>query len=138
AARSSWRASWRSAWRSASRPRTERHDMSWFRKPKKKLQADQRREVPADVFAKCPQCGEILYRARLAQNLQVCPSCGYHFRISADEYVALLIDPGEWVELDAELRSVDPLGFADVKPYTARLAAAEAASKHGEAVVTGT
>ena len=71
--------------------------MAWFRKPKQKLQAADRREVPADVFEKCPQCGEILYKARLAQNLNVCPSCGYHLRIGAEDYIRILLDEGEFV-----------------------------------------
>jgi acetyl-CoA carboxylase carboxyl transferase subunit beta len=109
----------------------------WWDKPKRKLQADQRRDVPADVFEKCPQCGEILYRAKLAQNLNVCPQCGFHLRIGVDEYVRLLMDAGEWIEHDQELRSADPLGFIDKKPYQARLAAAEAETGRGDAVVTG-
>jgi acetyl-CoA carboxylase carboxyl transferase subunit beta len=112
--------------------------MSWFRKPERKLQADQKREVPADVFEKCPQCSEILYRARLAQNQQVCPTCGFHFRIGADEYLRLLLDDGAWVEHDAGLRSADPLGFVDVRPYPERLSVAEASSGRSEAVVTAT
>lgn len=111
--------------------------MSWFRKPKQKLQATERRELPTDVFEKCPQCGEILYRARLQENWFVCPVCGRHMRISAEEYVALLLDDGEIVEHDAELRSADPLGFTDTKPYPQRLASAERKTGHGDAVITG-
>ncbi|HEX7118928.1 MAG TPA: acetyl-CoA carboxylase, carboxyltransferase subunit beta [Longimicrobiales bacterium] len=108
--------------------------MAWFRKPKQKLQAADRRELPADVFEKCPQCGEILYRARLVQNLNVCPSCGYHLRIGAEDYITLLLDDGEYEEFDAELRSGDPLGFTDLKPYPERLEAAERKTGQGEAL----
>ncbi|HWV57382.1 MAG TPA: acetyl-CoA carboxylase, carboxyltransferase subunit beta [Longimicrobiales bacterium] len=112
--------------------------MSWFRKPERKLQADQRREVPPDVFEKCPGCGEILYRAKLEQNEQVCPECGHHFRIRAGDYLRILLDAESWEEHDSALRSEDPLEFTDIKPYRDRLAAAEARSPHGDAVVTGT
>ncbi len=108
--------------------------MAWFSKPKKKLQAADRRELPADVFEKCPQCGEILYRARLAQNFNVCPSCGYHMRIGAEEYIRLLLDGDEYEEFDTDLRSGDPLGFVDLKPYPQRLEAAERATGHGDAL----
>ena len=108
--------------------------MAWFRKPKQKLQAGDRREVPADVFEKCPQCAEILYRARLAQNLNVCPSCGYHLRIAAEDYIRLLLDDGVYEEYDADLRSGDPLGFVDLKPYPKRLEAAERKTGRGEAL----
>lgn len=111
--------------------------MAWFRKPKQKLRAEDRRELPADVFAKCPDCGEILYRERLAQKLSVCPSCAHHFRIGALDYIDLFID-GEFDELADELRSADPLDFVDLKPYPKRLAEAERKTGRGDAVITGT
>jgi acetyl-CoA carboxylase carboxyl transferase subunit beta len=110
--------------------------MTWFRKPKQKLQPAQRREVPADVFEKCSECGEILYSARLTQNHHVCPKCGYHLRIGVKEYLGLLLDEGEYVEYDAHLRSADPLKFFDSKAYPDRLAAAEKKSAHGDAIAT--
>jgi acetyl-CoA carboxylase carboxyl transferase subunit beta len=111
--------------------------MAWFRKPKQKLKAEERRELPSDVFEKCPSCGEILYRARLQQNLYVCPSCAFHLRLGAGGYIQILLDGAEFEELDGGLRSADPLGFTDLKPYPDRLAAAERRSETGEAVVTG-
>jgi acetyl-CoA carboxylase carboxyl transferase subunit beta len=110
--------------------------MSWFRKPKRKLQAADRRELPTDVFDKCPACGEILYRARLEQNVHVCPSCGHHNRLSAEGYIELLLDGDDYEEHFLELRSADPLKFTDLKPYPARLEAAERANGPGEAVRT--
>ena len=111
--------------------------MAWFRKDKKPLKAQDRRDVPTDVFDKCAGCGEILYRERLAQNLHVCPSCGHHLRLSADAYVTLLLDAESFEELDEELRAADPLGFIDLKRYPERIAAAEAKGR-SEAVITGT
>jgi acetyl-CoA carboxylase carboxyl transferase subunit beta len=111
--------------------------MAWFRKPKQKLRASDRRELPTDVFDKCPQCGEILYRARLEQNLFVCPNCGYHHRITAEDYLRVLLDEGTFEETDADLRSGDPLEFVDLKPYRQRLEAAERQTDHGDAIVTG-
>jgi acetyl-CoA carboxylase carboxyl transferase subunit beta len=110
--------------------------MAWFKKPPKKLRADDRRELPKDVFEKCPQCGEILYRARLEQNLFVCPVCSHHNRITAEDYLRLFLDNGEYEELWAELRSADPLRFTDLKPYRQRLEAAERQTGHGDAVRT--
>jgi acetyl-CoA carboxylase carboxyl transferase subunit beta len=111
--------------------------MSWFKKPKQKLQATEKRELPADVFEKCPKCAEILYRARLAQNLNVCPSCGYHLRIGAEGYIRILLDEGTYEEVGTELRSADPLRFTDLKPYVQRLEAAERKAGTGDAVRTG-
>jgi acetyl-CoA carboxylase carboxyl transferase subunit beta len=111
--------------------------MSWFRKPKQKLSATERRDLPSDVFDKCPSCGEILYRARLEQNEFVCPECGYHNRIGAEDYIRLLLD-GEYEEQAGGIRSADPLGFVDLKPYPQRLEAAERKSGGGDAVRTVT
>jgi acetyl-CoA carboxylase carboxyl transferase subunit beta len=110
--------------------------MTWFRKPKQKLQAAERRDLPADVFEKCPRCSEILYRVRLAQNHNVCPACGYHLRIDAESYIRLLLDDSEFQEFGLELRSADPLGFTDLKPYSQRLEAAERKAGGGDAVRT--
>ena len=111
--------------------------MTWFKKEKQKLKATDRRELPSDVFDKCPDCGEILYRERLVQNRHVCPSCGHHFRIGVDDYLSLLVDDESFEEIDAGMRSGDPLQFTDLKPYNKRLGAAERKTGRGDAVVTG-
>jgi acetyl-CoA carboxylase carboxyl transferase subunit beta len=110
--------------------------MSWFRKPKRKLRAEDRRDLPSDVFDKCPSCSAILYRARLEQNVFVCPECGHHNRINAEDYIQLFLDDGDYEELFGDLRSADPLGFVDLKPYRDRLRAAEAKTGGGDAVRT--
>ena len=107
--------------------------MTWFRKPKRKLTAQDRRELPTDVFEKCPNCGEILYRARLEQNYFVCPECGHHNRIGAEDYIRLLLDEGDYEEYFDDLRSADPLQFVDLKPYIKRLEAAERSAGTGDA-----
>ena len=111
--------------------------MAWFRKPKTRLQAGDRRDLPGELWQKCPECGEIVYREKLRENWNVCPNCGHHLRLSADGYVQLLIDEGTFREHDRDLRSGDPLGFVDLKPYRDRLAAAERKSAHGDAALTG-
>jgi acetyl-CoA carboxylase carboxyl transferase subunit beta len=111
--------------------------MAWFRKPKTRLQAADRRDLPGELWEKCPSCGEIVYREKLRENWNVCPNCGHHLRLGADGYVQLLIDQGTFRQTDGELRSGDPLGFVDLKPYRDRLAAAERKSAYGDAAVTG-
>lgn len=111
--------------------------MAWFRKKKKPLSAENRRELASDVFDKCGGCGEILYREALTQNLRVCPKCGFHARLPAEAYIGLMFDEGSFAEMDRALSSTDPLGFVDLKPYPARLQAAEGKTGRKEAVVTG-
>ncbi len=112
--------------------------MVWFRKDKKPLKSDDRRDLPPDVFDKCEGCGEILYAEKLSQSFQVCPSCGYHFRLPAERYVEILLDEGSFEEMDEGLHSEDPLRFQDLKPYKARLTAAEGKIGRRSAVLAGT
>lgn len=111
--------------------------MAWFRKDKKPLTAQDRRDIPKDVFDKCPGCSEISYRERLAENLNICPVCNHHLRLSVEAYLSILLDKGTFKELDPDLGAADPLGFSDLKSYPERIASAEANGKR-EAVVTGT
>jgi acetyl-CoA carboxylase carboxyl transferase subunit beta len=78
-----------------------------------------------------------MYRERLAQNLNVCPACGHHMRISAEAYLSILLDRATFEEMDDDLRAADPLEFRDLKAYPERIASAEAKGK-AEAVITGT
>ena len=112
--------------------------MAWFRKDKKPLKSEDRRDMPPDVFDKCGGCGEILYAEKLAQNFQVCPSCAHHFRLPAERYVEILLDEGSFEEIDESLHSEDPLGFKDTKPYKARLKAAQKEVGRKSAVLSGT
>lgn len=111
--------------------------MSWFRKAKKPLKAEDRRDVPSDVFDKCEGCGEILYREKLTRNLHVCPQCGHHFRVAPEVYIRILSDEGSFQEMDAGLASSDPLEFTDLKAYSERLVSAERKTGRKDAVVTG-
>lgn len=111
--------------------------MSWFRKPKQKL-VSQKRELPGDMWDQCGGCGEILYSGRLEESLHVCPNCGHHFRITAESYEALLLDGGGLdVAYDEALRSADPLGFVDSKPYADRVSQAEKRGGEQDAIRTG-
>ena len=108
--------------------------MAWFSKDKKPLQAQDRRDVPSNVFDKCAGCGEILYSERLAQNLNVCPSCGHHFILTSKEYFDLLFDDARYELFDEKLVSVDPLEFVDKKSYRSRLNASMASTNMSDAV----
>jgi len=74
------------------------------------------------LFMKCPDCEQMLFRKDVEENLNVCPKCNYHFRISASERLVLTLDNSEWEdEMDAGLVSTDPLNFVDTKSYRTRL-----------------
>jgi acyl-CoA carboxylase subunit beta len=94
--------------------------------------------MPANRWAKCPQCAAFVYLKRLEKNLKVCPECTHHFRLSAKERITYLLDPGSFHELDADLTPGDPLGFVDSQPYTKRIAENRRKSGVLEAAMFGT
>jgi acetyl-CoA carboxylase carboxyl transferase subunit beta len=85
----------------------------------------------------CPSCDSHYREDELERNLGVCPQCGHHFPLSARERIEQLTDPGTFSEEDSDLRSADPLGFFDLRPYAERLAEAELKTGEGDAIVTG-
>ncbi len=113
--------------------------MSWFLrdKPSVTTPSDAERAVRTEgLWVKCDGCKQIIFRQELEKNIHVCPKCGYHFRIDARARMDLLFD-GQWTEFDAELRSTDPLGFSDSKPYKDRLVAMEKTLGMRDAVLSG-
>ena len=110
--------------------------MAWFRKERKPRTSTERvkLEIPADAWEKCDECGHIDIKERFVRALNVCPSCGHHRRISAQDYIDLLVDEGSWHELDTDLRSSDPLKF---ESYPDRLQAAYKKSGPFDAIRTG-
>jgi acetyl-CoA carboxylase carboxyl transferase subunit beta len=98
---------------------------------------DSDEQPPRDHPNTCPSCGSHYRDDELERTLRVCPHCGHHFPVRARERISQLTDAGTFVEADAGLRSADPLGFFDLRPYTERLAEAEAATGLGDAIVAG-
>jgi len=98
--------------------------MTWFKKSEEEKEGREKREElkPSDqLWVKCNSCNEIIYRKVIERNFQVCPKCNYHFQIPARRRVDSVVDPGTFVEYDAELVSADPLEFKDSKRYTSRV-----------------
>jgi acetyl-CoA carboxylase carboxyl transferase subunit beta len=87
------------------------------------------------LWIKCPGCRAILFKAELEANINVCPKCGYHFKIGARQRVDLLLEPG-YIFVDGNLRSTDPLNFTDIKTYKSRLHAAQKHTGLNDALVT--
>ncbi len=112
--------------------------MSWFKREDHEIQATPNHEVRTEgLWVKCPECRKLIWKADLEANLQICPHCGYHFRIGARERLDGLLDPGYEI-VDTGLRSTDPLDFFDLKPYKRRLAEAQAKTGLDDAIVNAT
>jgi acetyl-CoA carboxylase carboxyl transferase subunit beta len=113
--------------------------MAWFQRKKAPVSAVEKKTVqmPEGVWTKCKNCQEIIYGKEILRNFNVCPKCDYHFRISARERIALILDEGSFVEMDAKVRSVDFLEFKDTKKYKDRIKDAIKKAGDGDAVITG-
>src|SRR6266850_1939831 len=110
--------------------------MSWFKRERKPMEApDERRVVTEGLWIKCNGRKEPLWKKDLESNLQVCPKCNHHYKISAYDRINLLMDPG-WTEHDGSLYSTDPLDFKANKPYKESLASLPEKIGVQEAVVT--
>lgn len=90
-----------------------------------------------DIWSKCPTCKEISFRKEVERNLNVCPKCGHHFRLTVSQRLSITVDRGSWHEMFADLAIGDPLGFVDSKPYPKRMHQAREASGRNDAVVVG-
>jgi acetyl-CoA carboxylase carboxyl transferase subunit beta len=110
--------------------------MAWFRKEKKPKEAVEKQvAIPEGLWVKCDDCKEIVYRKEVEANLNVCPKCGYHFRLTARERFEVLFDDNKYKEFAGDIRSGDPLGFRDTKRYADRLRVYQARVGSGDAVL---
>ena len=106
--------------------------MNWFTRVRNSLPFIQKKDTPADLWIKCPNCAEMIFAAEDHDNLDVCPRCDHHGRISADTRFAQLLDEGYSLLAAPEVKE-DPLKFRDSKKYTDRLKQARAKNTHPDA-----
>ncbi len=90
--------------------------------------------IPSDLLFKCPRCSSVIFMEDFENNQKICPSCGYHARISAQERLKLTIDKGSFVEMDAEMDSVNPISFPG---YSEKLSSLRAQTGLRDAILTG-
>lgn len=94
-----------------------------------------RREVPENLWTKCTECGTMLFHRELAENLNVCTSCGHHMAITPRDRFAALFDGGIFVEVDVPAPTPDPLHFRDQKKYPDRMKGAQKNTGENEAML---
>ena len=92
------------------------------------------REIPEGMWVKCSQCNEIIFNKELEKNFKVCRKCGFHFRATAYERIAMTLDEGTFEEMDADMQPANPLENAE---YAEKLQSAQKKSGLNESVVTG-
>ncbi len=111
--------------------------MAIFKKPAIKAGAGKKREIPRGLFQKCLGCGQVVPEIELAQNQRVCPRCDYHQAQPGIERIQSLLDPDSFVEMDADLRSVDVLRFQGMATYKDRLKKYQESTGLFDAVISG-
>jgi acetyl-CoA carboxylase carboxyl transferase subunit beta len=100
-----------------------------------KIRAFTRKDVPDNLWRKCPGCEQMLFHRELAANFEVCRHCGHHFRIGSQARFTMLFDNGGFEKIEVPGVAVDPLRFRDRKRYTERLREGQAALGPGSEAV---
>lgn len=104
-------------------------------RPQEVVQQDEERpNVPEGIMTKCPKCGRVIYTKLLLTNLKCCDECGHHFKVSAMERFAMLLDDGELYEYDTQVTTINPLGFPG---YQEKLAKTQVQTGLIDGIVTG-
>lgn len=108
------------------------------RKPKYTvLKVAKKKDIPGDLWVKCEDCSELIYKKKLEENLMVCPKCNFHFTIGAYDRLEIILDEDTFEEYDENLESVDPLHFEGPKKYKDKLKSDQAITGLKSAAVTG-
>src|SRR5215813_10161534 len=117
--------------------------MAWFKRQTDKIgevaPPEERTVKTEGIFVKCENddCSATIYRKDLKANLSVCPTCGYHFRISSRERLQMLFDDGRYTERDSDIAPNDPLKFVDKTPYADKLRSYQKKTGMLDALITG-
>ncbi|MDH3624932.1 MAG: acetyl-CoA carboxylase, carboxyltransferase subunit beta [Myxococcales bacterium] len=111
--------------------------MAEFVKTKAGVDASEKKTLGEGLFRKCDACGDAAKKEEFERNLEVCPVCGFHFHLRAEQWIELLADEGTWTPHDTELTASDPLSFVDTKPYRARIEAARRETGVNDAILAG-
>lgn len=114
--------------------------MNWltnFVRPKVRALVGEKKDVPDNLWEKCPGCSAMLFKRDLESSQGVCRTCGYHLKLAPAERLKSLFDDGEFKYIETPKGAVDPLKFKDQKKYVDRLKAAQGKTKRPDTVVVG-
>ncbi|MEQ9560224.1 MAG: acetyl-CoA carboxylase, carboxyltransferase subunit beta [Rhodospirillales bacterium] len=114
--------------------------MNWLRefvRPKLKRLVGSGKEMPDNLWHKCPGCSQMIFHRDLEKHLHVCQHCGHHLRIGAHQRLAMLFDGGAFEKVTWDAAKPDPLKFKDTETYAARLKAARSKTGDQDALIAG-
>ena len=114
--------------------------MTWltnFVRPKIRALVGEKKDVPDNLWEKCPGCSAMLFRRDMENNMNVCRSCGYHLNFDPVKRLESLFDEGKFSYVETPKVLIDPLKFRDQKKYADRLKDAQSKTKRPDAVIVG-
>ena len=111
--------------------------MALFGKPQYSTVTVKKKDIPKDLWTKCPKTGEIIYNRVLKENLMVDPNSGYHFPLKARDRITSMLDEGTFEEMDIGVYSLDPLEFNATSSYPEKLKQNQAKTKETDTVISG-
>ena len=111
--------------------------MALFGKPQYSTVTVKKKDIPKDLWTKCPKTGEIIYNRVLKENLTVVPNSGYHFPLKARDRIASMLDEGTFEEMDIGVYSLDPLEFNATSSYPEKLKQNQVKTKETDTVISG-
>ena len=111
--------------------------MGWFKRSKQDDSKGSSANIMEGMWIKCTVCRATIFKREVDRNLKVCPKCAYHFPMSIEERLELLVDAGTFQEWDVDLVPNDPLQFEDTLPYHTRVSNAQRKTGKQEAILTG-
>jgi acetyl-CoA carboxylase carboxyl transferase subunit beta len=114
--------------------------MSWLKnvippKIKRIVGSVSKKNIPEGLWCKCPSCQAVLYRTDLEQNMEVCPKCSFHNRISARSRIDTLLDKDKRKEIGALIQPLDSLKFNDTQSYADRIKSSQKDLNEKDAMV---
>ncbi|MFL1780369.1 Acetyl-CoA carboxylase carboxyl transferase subunit beta [Candidatus Hepatincolaceae symbiont of Richtersius coronifer] len=113
--------------------------MNWIQNLKSKIVADEgnKKDIPDNLWTRCPACGTLLFNKDLAKNLFVCESCEYHLFLPIEQRLKMLFDEGQYLPITLPAGLENPLKFKDKEKYADRLKAYRFKSQQNDAIIAG-
>lgn len=93
------------------------------------------KEIPDNLWEKCPSCGAMIYHRELEQNFRICPQCHHHMRLEPEKRLEMMFDDGKYTLIELPQVKEDPLNFSDLKDYSDRLKEARKKTKRNDAIL---
>jgi len=118
-------------------PPTGGHATTFVKKPKLGTAKSKKREIPEGLWTKCPKCSTMVFDKELDENLKVCTHCQHHFPIGSRERIHSMVETCTFEEMDADMTSVDVLGFTGAASYISKLEKYQRTTGLKDAVITG-